>query len=205
MPKTLSETEVAEFRTRLCEAAARMFVEKGPEAVTMRTLAKELGCSAMTPYRYFKDKQAILAAVRTKGFEELADTLESVRAVSGDLAASATVLGGNYWAFASARPHVYRMMFDVGSEEGDSPAFLKAKDRVCASLMAAIDRAGGPSSPKGDEAAICQSVMSALHGATMLKLSGLMDKNTCPAALASRLIVALVSARAERKPNARKG
>ena len=47
--------------------AERLFAEHGVEAVTMRQLAAALGVSPMTPYRYFKDKDAILAAVRARG------------------------------------------------------------------------------------------------------------------------------------------
>ena len=43
MPRILSESDVADFRDRLCEVAEQLFAEKGPEAVTMRQLASALG------------------------------------------------------------------------------------------------------------------------------------------------------------------
>ena len=57
MPRVLSESDVADFRERLCDVAEKLFAEKGPDAVTMRQLASELGVSPMTPYRYFADKE----------------------------------------------------------------------------------------------------------------------------------------------------
>ena len=42
----------------------------------MRQLAAELGVSPMTPYRYFEDKDDILAAVRANGFNRFAEALE---------------------------------------------------------------------------------------------------------------------------------
>ncbi|MDP1643818.1 MAG: helix-turn-helix domain-containing protein, partial [Phenylobacterium sp.] len=54
MPRVLTESDVADFRDRLCEVAEQLFAERGPEAVTMRQLASALGVSPMTPYRYFK-------------------------------------------------------------------------------------------------------------------------------------------------------
>ena len=78
MPRTLTEHDVAEFRERLCELATRRFSERGAEGVTMRALADEAGCSRTTPYRYFKNKAEILAAVRTTGFRRLADAARNV-------------------------------------------------------------------------------------------------------------------------------
>ena len=60
MARGLTDTDVANFRERLCETAARLFVERGPGSFNMRELASRLGVSAMTPYRYFKDKTEIL-------------------------------------------------------------------------------------------------------------------------------------------------
>ncbi|MDI1364126.1 MAG: helix-turn-helix domain containing protein, partial [bacterium] len=68
MPRVLSSEDVEDFRRRLCAAAETLFAEHGPDAVTMRQLATAMGVSPMTPYRYFKDKDAILAAVRAEAF-----------------------------------------------------------------------------------------------------------------------------------------
>src|ERR1700676_813715 len=76
LPRSLSQDDVARFREAMCDAAERLFAEHGTEAVTIRQLAGELGVSPMTPYRYFKDKDAILAAVRARGFDRHADALE---------------------------------------------------------------------------------------------------------------------------------
>src|SRR5512136_1456942 len=110
MPRVLSETDVADFRERLCEAAERLFAEKGPEAVTMRQLAAELGVSPMTPYRYFQDKDDILAAVRANRF---ADALEGARAKAGTARAKGAAVGEAYLDFAFEHPHTYKLMFDL--------------------------------------------------------------------------------------------
>src|SRR5581483_9000155 len=68
VPRPLTDEEVSDFRERLCAAAERLFAEQGPRAASMRQLAAKLGVSPMTPYRYFKDKDDILAAVRASGF-----------------------------------------------------------------------------------------------------------------------------------------
>jgi AcrR family transcriptional regulator len=66
LPRVLSQSDVSEFRERLCAAAERLFAERGANGVGMRQLAAELGVSPMTAYRYFKDKDEILATVRAR-------------------------------------------------------------------------------------------------------------------------------------------
>src|SRR5215813_7999999 len=104
MPRVLSDTDVADFRERLCEAAERLFAEKGPEAVTMRQLAAELGVSPMTPYRYFQDKDDILAAVRANGFNRFADALEAAREKATGARAKGAAVGEAYVNFAFEHP-----------------------------------------------------------------------------------------------------
>src|SRR3954468_15270471 len=104
MPRVLTETDVADFRERLCEAAERLFAEKGPDAVTMRQLSAELGVSPMTPYRYFEDKDDILAAVRTSGFTRFAEALEAARAAAPDMGSRGEAVGEAYVRFAMEHP-----------------------------------------------------------------------------------------------------
>src|ERR1700760_2384743 len=112
MPRVLSETDVADSRERLCEAAERLFAERGPDAVTMRQLAAELGVSPMTPYRYFEDKDDILAAVRTNGFNRYAEALEAARDAAVGARTIGAAVGEPYVDFALGNPHAYKLMFD---------------------------------------------------------------------------------------------
>ncbi len=49
MPKILTDLDIETFRERLCDVAEQMFASHGPDGVTMRQLAAELGVSSMTP------------------------------------------------------------------------------------------------------------------------------------------------------------
>ena len=64
MPKILTPSDVFLFRQRLCDLALKAFAEQGIEGMSLRGLAAAAGCSRTTPYRYFKNKAEILAAVR---------------------------------------------------------------------------------------------------------------------------------------------
>src|SRR5436190_23839132 len=108
MPRTLSDREIADFRDRVCDVGERLFADHGPDAVTIRQLAAELGVSAMTPYRYFKDKDAILAAVRARAFDRFAQAMEGAHHADPERYAYP---GQAYVEWALAHPHAYKLMF----------------------------------------------------------------------------------------------
>ena len=113
MPRVLSDADVADFRARLCAAAEELFAEHGIEAVTMRQLAAALGVSPMTPYRYFRDKDEIIDAVRTGAYNRFADALEAAFEAGGDAASRSLAVGEAYLDFALNNSRAYALMFDL--------------------------------------------------------------------------------------------
>lgn len=173
MPRVLSETDVADFRERLCEAAERLFAEQGPDAVTMRQLAAELGVSPMTPYRYFRDKDDILAAVRTNGFNRFAEALEKAHAVSGSVRAKGAAVGEAYIDFAFEHPHTYKLMFDLNQpHEANYPELVEAGRRARETMSGYVKDLVAQGVLKGDPEQIGMMFWAAAHGAVVLELSG---------------------------------
>ncbi len=76
-------------RTRIIEAAYRLFDEQGYQKVTMRLIADAAGVSLGTPYSYFRDKKAVFQAVLVCYAEELrsvfAEEIERVMAKTKSL------------------------------------------------------------------------------------------------------------------------
>ena len=173
MPRVLSETDVAEFRDRLCEAAERLFAEKGPDAVTMRQLAAELGVSPMTPYRYFRDKDDILAAVRTNGFNRFAEALEEARARPGSARARGAAVGQAYIDFALGHPHTYKLMFDLNQpREADYPDLVAAARRARETMSDYVKDLVADGVLVGDPEQVGMMFWAAAHGAIVLELAG---------------------------------
>jgi len=132
VPRSLSAEQVEDFRARLCEVAQHRFATQGRDAVTMRQLADALGCSPMTPYRYFRNKDEILAAVRTAAFDRFAEALEEAAAQArGDLRAAGQAVGQAYVRFALGDPDAYRLMFDVAQPDPERyPELGRASTRA---------------------------------------------------------------------------
>jgi AcrR family transcriptional regulator len=55
-----SESDIAEYRSKIAKQALAIYRKEGFEAVSMRRLAKEVGCAPMTIYAHFEGKQDIL-------------------------------------------------------------------------------------------------------------------------------------------------
>ena len=119
MPRVLTDSDVTGFRERACAVAARLFAAKGPKGVTMRELASVLGVSPMTPYRYFRDKDDILAAVRAHAFDRFAEALEIAYAGPGSVPERALAKRDAYVRFALGEPATYRLMFDLSQPTED--------------------------------------------------------------------------------------
>jgi len=176
MPRVLSDTDVADFRERLCEAAERLFAERGPDAVTMRQLAAELGVSPMTPYRYFEDKEDILAAVRANGFNRFAEALERARdSTPGGARARGTAVGEAYVTFALENPHSYKLMFDFNQPNVEKyPELVAAGQRARQTMTGYVEDAIAEGSVTGDAQQIGMMNWAAIHGAVILELAGML-------------------------------
>lgn len=173
MPRVLSESDVADFRERLCEAAERLFAERGPDAVTMRQLAAELGVSPMTPYRYFQDKDDILAAVRANGFARFAEAMEAALASGKDASDGGHNVGEAYIDFAFEHPHTYKLMFDLNQpHEADYPDLVKAGQRATATMSDWVKALIAEGAMEGDPQQIGVMFWAATHGAVVLELAG---------------------------------
>ncbi len=191
MPKNLSDTDIAAFRDRLCDAAERMFVELGAASVTIRQLAAAVGVSPMTPYRYFKDKEAILAAVRARAFDRHADVLEHAYYDTAPEARPGAIAEA-YISFALDYPEAYKLMFDIAQpNEADYPDLIRAGERSRKTMTLHLMDEIAAGRMTGDPTFIAHMYWAALHGPLMLEFSGKLPKGITARALIGALLVTL--------------
>lgn len=63
------------LRQELVREGRALLIEHGPQAVTVRELARRVGVSHGAPLRHFPDRDAVLDAIAADGFDELRDEL----------------------------------------------------------------------------------------------------------------------------------
>ncbi len=191
MPKTLTPAEIEAFRERLCEVAEQLFARHGPDGVTLRQLADALGVSSMTPYRYFQDKDAILAAVRTRAFNRFAAAMEQAQATAAR-EGRPNPPGQAYLDFALSNPAAYRMMFDVNQPTVQAyPELIAAMERARATMSVGLRTLASQGRFSGDIEPASHLFWAAIHGAVMLDLGGLLRPPITARTLAVPMIEAL--------------
>src|ERR1700722_10488902 len=126
MPAPLTEDQIAEVRERIVVVAERQAVERGLERVSMHSIAQALGWSATALYRYFENKEAILAAARTAALDRLSDRLETAMRGPGDIWARSRAVGNAYVDFAFKYPDAYRLVFALSQPDSEVYPELKA-------------------------------------------------------------------------------
>ena len=180
--KPKADAEIAAFRDRVCDVATRLFIERGPQNVTMRQIASSLGVSPMTPYRYFQDKDDILATVRAEAFHRFSASLEQAVAEAPDARAKARAVGDAYVNFAKTYPAAYQLIFSFTQpNEERYPELRQANARAQETMVAYVREMIAAGLLEGDPQLIGYMFWATLHGIVVLELaSGLrgMDGNT---------------------------
>jgi AcrR family transcriptional regulator len=156
--------------------AARQLVEQaGPAALTLREAARLAGVSVAAPYRHFADREALLAAVLTEGFDELAECTEAARQAAPDALQALRAVGLAYVAFAAQRASIYRLMFGPECDKAHHPALMAAGQRALGVLVQAVRdaQAAGRVAP-GPPEAVALAGWSLCHGLASLHADGLL-------------------------------
>jgi AcrR family transcriptional regulator len=208
MPRAaLSRKDIDTFREQLCTVAARRFAEHGFAGVTLRGLAAELGCSPMTPYRYFRDKGEIFAAVRTAAFARFADAEEAClrKHVAADPLTRLRALGQTYIVFARAEPEAYRIMFELTQpDSAEHPGLEREAARAWEPLRATVGAAVDARQLAGDPDTLAHVCWASIHGAVALHLAGKLSLGRSLEDIAGHSIDLFINGAAGPAPAARK-
>ncbi len=174
MPRAaLTQSELDAFRDEICDAATRLFAERGYDGVTMRSIAAELGCSAMTPYRYFAGKGEIFSMVKADAYGRFADAQEQAATGTDDASERLSILARAYVEFAVAEPDAYRIMFELAQDDdGDHEEVQTQSQRAWAPLREAVGAAVAAGLIDGDADDVAHLYWAQVHGMVTLHLAG---------------------------------
>lgn len=165
----LQQEAISAMRGRLAQAALAIHRSQGLSAVSFRRVAERVGVSHTLIYRYFADKDALLAQVRTACFRDFEAFVRAREQADAGLLAHIHSLAHAYVDFACERPADYRMMFSTEQPPPDQhPELLAARRSLFEHAVGVIDAYVRSGALRGDARLIAHALWINLHGLMML-------------------------------------
>ena len=109
-----------DLRKVLLDAALAEVAAHGAQGLSMASLARRAGVAQSAPYRHFSDREDLLAAVATDGFERFTEALLEA-ASDGDDVTALNRMAVAYLVFGERNVELYRLMFASGLVPGAAP------------------------------------------------------------------------------------
>ncbi|MGM1061302.1 TetR/AcrR family transcriptional regulator [Saccharothrix sp. Mg75] len=161
------------LREDIVRAATALIVRAGTDqALTLRSVAREVGISTPSIYAHFSDREAIVEAVVLEAIAQLHGDVKAAVTAHGDPVEGLLAGCAAYVDFGTREPARYRVLFDRPHLK---PENARAEDPGLAAFHVLVDnleacvRSGRSTStdPFGDAVAL----WTALHGRVLLRAS----------------------------------
>lgn len=173
-----------DLRSALLAVADQLIDEADAGAISLREVARRAGVSAPATYRHFRDKEALLAAVAKKGFDDFGTALGAAVAEADDPLAA---MGQAYVRFALVRPGRFRLMYGPAIADRGRYPELQAAWLAATEAMGAALKARSPGVAEVGIASL--KLWCMVHGLSQLLLDGMLpgyDPDTLARAITAR-------------------
>ena len=161
------------LKQSLLDSAVALIGEVGPQAFTLREVARRADVSHNAPYRHFHDKDDLLAAVAAQGFDRLTESMKKTMAKGRDAAERFRLAGRGYVEFALRWPRHTLVMFEGPKPAEQRPEHAECAQRAFQTLLDAITAAQAEGAlPKGDPEQLAIAAWSGVHGLAKLAIGG---------------------------------
>ena len=171
------------LKEALVRAALELIAEKGPAGFTFADAARFAGVSPAAPYRHYRDRDALLADVARRGFDEFASALSKAWDDGRpDVLVAFDRVGKAYLDFAKREPAYYSAMFEAGVPVDADPQLREAGDRAFGVLREAAEKlvALMPANGRPPALMVALHIWSMAHGIASLFGRGDAARRTLP-------------------------
>ncbi len=165
------------LKQALLETALEHLRLHGPDKISLRALARDVGVSQTAPYRHFEDKTALLAALSAEGYRRLYNATALVVELDGSAAQALQMSGKAYIHFALDNPELYRLMFGPTlSPDDDFPELEEAGGNAFNVIVGLVQQGieRGEFVDK-DPLLVANSTWAMVHGISSLMLDRRFD------------------------------
>ena len=161
-----------DLREALVRAALAEAERGGPEAISIKALAKKLGVSQPAPYRHFADREALLQAVTAEAFRQFNTIMREAIDKPSKRSKLSRFAQAALWNLACGGTGIYRLMFasrTMACAAADSELHIAAHE----TFVLLVESFEAPKVGLLREQHALQ-IWAALHGVVMLAEQGLM-------------------------------
>jgi AcrR family transcriptional regulator len=161
-----SSDETENIKQTLIQGALSLYLEQGPESLSLRQIAKRVGLSHTVGYRYFENKEALLAEMRRACILEFkAAAIPAQDSGEGDPIERLRAALMGLLEFGSSQPAKYRLIFsDSQPDLTEYPSLLAQRWEVFASCVDLVQTAIDQKRLQGDALMFSHGLWSLLHG-----------------------------------------
>jgi AcrR family transcriptional regulator len=166
------------LREALIESALALIAEVGPQAFTLREVARRAKVSHNAPYRHFRDKDELLAVLAAEGFDRLTAYMTRDAAAGASALDRFRLSGRGYVEFALDWPQHLHVMFDLPNAAAKYPEHSAAGRAAFETLLGFVVAAQAESGmPAGEPHSLALLAWSVVHGVAKLAVSGRLPFN----------------------------
>ena len=151
----------------LVESSLALIRELGPAGFTLREVARRAGVSHTAPYRHFRDKDDLLAAVAEDGFKRLRAAMEKGVVGIEDPLERLERSGVAYVEFAVRHPEHFQVMFSRAWQADAHPKAHAAAEDAFRFLLERVRAAD----PAADALLYARMAWSLVHGVATLGIN----------------------------------
>jgi AcrR family transcriptional regulator len=182
-------------RLKIIAAANALVTELGVEGLTMRALAGRVDYSPTALYKYFKDKDELISAMREESWKSMNDFASSSPMKAPDLLAALVESGMRMYAFARENPGHYLSMMSPGKGFPASMEEFFGHSNFTGLIRLVSEGAsrGDIALPAGvDARTISVFCFVVIHGASMLRM-GLFKEHPAEWDVLAESVIALAA------------
>ena len=162
-----------DLKNALIAAGIDILADEGVQALSLRAVAQRAGVSHAAPYAHYADKQALIAAISTAGYQRLYERLRAVgERYAGDPLRQLVEGAWAYVQFALHDPAHFKITFSgVIEREQAYPAFVEMSQQSFGLVLQIVERCQAEGILRAGPAdVLAVSVWGLVHGFVSLLL-----------------------------------
>lgn len=175
----IMEARTKDLRRKILDGTRSMLLDQGFADVSMRKIAKQVGCSATSIYLYFDNKDVLLHALIEEGFEKMLQEFQKALHSTDTNLRKLYLVMNSYVRFALENPEYYEVMFSLRPKQMmryPAQKFRRAKKgiEIISDLIKSISK-DYERETQEDPYVAAWCMWSSMHGAVTLMLSQRLD------------------------------